>query len=269
MSAEDFFNRPYIERQLIVFVDDSENKARSDGSTNNKKSYEGFGILSGLIISPFPSLELIELAIKIYKKSQKKGLKVTPIPYSWIDSFSLQPGHPRENVLYAAHPTLSNCYVPVSDFHRFTFEHKFSEILSILMHLGAEKLFVEHVEGWGREFTSKISAGIPNVEAGIEASTNTKKSDKILYEAEFDTQQIPVLPDNLIWYNHEPTWQSIVEGRLDFGMRNFSLQLIYQDDFGINSNLRAKADKIGLDLAGNFEEHESTTWTIKGTFSAA
>jgi hypothetical protein len=267
MRAEDFFNRPYIERQLVVFINDSENKTYGVGDTSNKKTFDGFDILSGLIFSPFPTIELIELAIKIYKKSQKKGLKITPIPYSWIHSFKLQPGHPRENVLYAAHPTLTNCYVPVSDFHRFTFEHKFSEILSILMHLGAEKLYVEHVKGWGKEFTSKISAGIPNVEVGIDASISANKSNKILYQAEFDTKQTPVLPDNLIWYNHEPTWQSIVEGRLDFGMKNFSLQLMYLDDFGVNSNLRAKAEKLGLDLAGNFEKHESTTWTIKGTFS--
>ena len=268
MNANDFLNKSYIERQLIVFVDDLMSTKQNDTSNSSETIFDGInsGILSGLIISPFPTIELIELAIKIYKKSQKKGLRVTPVPYSWIKVFNLPPGHPREDVLYAAHPTLKACYVPVSDFHRFTFEHKFSEILSILMHLGVKEITVEHVEGWGKEFAAKISSGIPSVEAGFEGSRTNKKTDKALYKAEFKGSENPTLPDKLIWYNHEPTWQSIVEGRMNFGLRNFSLQLIYQDDYGINSGLKAKAEKIGLDLAGNFEKHESTTWSIKGTF---
>ena len=267
MLAKDFLNKSYLERQLIVFVGDDKNKNRNENSDSSNSVFDGIisGIQSGIIISPFP-FDLIERALKIYWDSQKKGLNVNPIPYSWISAFNLPPGHPRENVLYAAHPTLAACYVPVSDFHRFTFEHKFSEILSILMHLGVKEISVEHVEGWGKEFASKVSVGIPSVEVGIDGSQSTSKSEKALYKAEFDGNVNPILPDNLIWYNHEPTWQSIVEGRTNFGLRNFSLQLIYHDDYGINSGLKAKAEKIGLDLAGNFEKHESTTWSITGTF---
>jgi len=36
--------------------------------------------------------------------------------------------------------------------------------------------------------------------------------------------------------------------------------------YGVNAGLKGKVQKFGLDLGGEFQNHESTTWTINGTF---
>ena len=78
----------------------------------------------------------------------------------------------------------------------------------------------------------------------------------------------PKLPDSLVWYPHEPTWQSIANGRIDFRLRDFSLIVTYDDDFGINAGLKALAFKSGFEIGGKFEDYEATTWRLAGEFLA-
>lgn len=116
------------------------------------------------------------------------------------------------------------------------------------MHSGARRISVDHVTGWGQEFARKASAGIPqvNVEAGISNEWRSSKTRQILYEAELDGKDSPLLPERLAWYQHEPTWQAVAEGRLGFGLKSFSLQLQYNDDFGVNGGLKVRAEKVGF-----------------------
>ena len=172
--------------------------------------------------------------------------------------------------MYAGHPAIPEVYVPLADFHRLTFEHKFSEVISLLMHLGARTIKVEHVTGWGTDFSSHLNIGLPSVvpsiDIGTEAKANQKNQLSLLYEAELENSQTPSLPANLVWYPYESTWQQVASGRLKFGLKNFNLSLSYNDDYGINAGIKLKIDKAGLDAGGEFERHTATTWRIHGHF---
>lgn len=74
------------------------------------------------------------------------------------------------------------------------------------------------------------------------------------------------IPDDLIWYHHEPTWQNIADGRLNHGLMDFSLTVSYEDDFGINLGLTASAQRAGMELGGKFEDHQNTVWQVVGRF---
>lgn len=262
MKASEFLNRPYINRQMVIFVDDEIYKRQMDEAKvdTRKRSF-----WQELLVPSY--IQMAEILVKVYLDSKRNGIILNSIPNSLIAEFELPPGHPRNKVLYTAHPSKPNLYIPVSDFHRFTFEHKFSEVLSILMHLGAKEILVEHVSGWGHDFASKLSVGVPQYgSGGMEMGITSNSSRKVLYKAELPGNDKPEVPQNLIWYSHEPTWQKIAEGRIKFGMKNFGMQLIYQDDYGVNAELKAKAKGAGLDLGGKFEDHQSTTWSISGKF---
>jgi len=273
-----FLELPYIDRQKVIFVENALYEALNQVSVRAEEQYNE-NILAKIFkvawrIIPRaknPSditIETMKKMMQTYEKSRAIGLGVQMAPKRWIPQFDLSPGHPRDRVLYAAHPAVSTSYIPIADFHRFTFEHKFSEILSILMHLGAKKVHVEHVCGWGHDFASKLSVGIPQakINVGVSANKKSETSRRILYEAELEGSKSPELPDSLVWYKHEPTWQKVSEGRLRFGLKKFSLKLQYQDDYGVNAGLKIKAQKVGLDLGGDFQNHESTTWSINGEF---
>ena len=70
----------------------------------------------------------------------------------------------------------------------------------------------------------------------------------------------------MVWYEHEPTWQSIAKGRINYGLQDFSLSVSYEDDFGVNAGLKVAISKTGLEVGGKFEDHESTVWRLEGQF---
>ena len=108
--------------------------------------------------------------------------------------------------------------------------------------------------------------GKPGMAATVEAGAARGSESRILFDATLIGALEPKLPDSLVWYPHEPTWKAIADGRMQFGLHDFNLNVTYEDDFGVNAGLKALAFKSGLDLGGKFEDHEATTWRIAGQF---
>ncbi|MBA1245916.1 hypothetical protein [Pseudomonas japonica] len=183
-------------------------------------------------------------------------------------ALTFPPGHPRERLVYAKHPVKRDMYFPLSGFHRFTFEHKFSEIMNILASLGAVTIQAEHVKGWGKEFAFNATASFANSEA-VNASVGQKGSEnsRLLFTCSFPGHSVPVIPSDLAWYKFEPLWQTIANNRIQHGLKQFALTLSYTEDYGINAALSAQMKKASLEVGGNFEEYQSTVWTLSGTFA--
>jgi hypothetical protein len=202
MKFSDFTEQPYGNRRLVTFVNDeqlqSEPETDESGSTLAKVlaivagtgatgsglaatgsgaasaisgvTATGTGLATGSVLVASAGLVVVGpftwfVAKKVYdllKEAYSKDIAVIPIPLKWASQLSLPPGHPRDKVLYAAHPVDPYTYVPSADFHRFAFEHKFAEAIRLLMHLGAKRLKINREHGWGRDFTNKLSVGIPS-----------------------------------------------------------------------------------------------------------
>ncbi|MFM0140389.1 hypothetical protein [Caballeronia grimmiae] len=205
-------------------------------------------------------------ALQSLYKARESGLNVVQISRSEAARFVFPPGHPRDNTLYGAHPAKKGVYFAVSSFHRLAFEHKFSEAVELLMALGASEIRVEHICGWSREFAAKLSAPLPEAAVSAEVSSKESTSSSLLYKANLPGSTSPRLPEEMVWYQHEPTWQSIAKGRLDYGLKEFSLTVNYDDDFGINAGLKATASKAEFELGGSFEDHRATSWKLHGKF---
>jgi hypothetical protein len=191
------------------------------------------------------------------------------VPFRDTEDLTFPFGHPRDEVLYVGHPAIAQVYYPAAEFHRSVFENKFSESVRILRFLGATQLRVEHVEGRSGEWASKLYVGLEGAKVGGEIGGTQQSQASILYEARFSGTKDPALPSDLVWYDHEPTWQEIAEGRLMHNLQDFRLNVEYTGDFGINLDLVSKLAgiQVGLDLGGKFEDHKSTVWRIMGTFS--
>lgn len=272
----EFLERPYSDRQLIVVTDDeviaatkaSEKKAAKSGNSVNwgKLAEIGASVViggTGVLIA-----EVTKEAFNAWSRARANGLQIFQLGKTEARAINFPPGHPRDGVLYIGHPAISNVYYTTAEFHRIIFEHKFSEAVNLLMHLGATEIKVEHVTGWSKEFSSRISVplGETGATASAEAGANKSSQSQLLYEASLPGDIEPALPTDLVWYPHEPTWQSIANGRLLFGLKDFSLSICYEDDFGINAGLKVAVQKSGLELGGKFEDHQSTIWRVAGKF---
>jgi len=136
------------------------------------------------------------------------------------------------------------------------------------MCLGATDINVEVVRGWKQDFALQLSVPLaPAQSISASASAGRSAQDNLLFQATLSPNRPASVPTDLIWYHHEPTWQNVVEGRLHHGLKDFSLTVSYEDDFGINLGLKAAAQSAGLELGGKFQDHQSTVWKIVGRFA--
>lgn len=275
---------PYYERQLITIVPDEVKEAEKKADekideakdVKKSKSADYAKIVSDILqISARPQILITNVviqlgieAIKAVKELYSKGIEILTISSSESSQFLFPPGHPRRKNLYVGHPASTNVYFPFTDFHRLMFETKFSEAVTLLMALGAETLNIEQLEGWGYEMSSDFTLPIPNApgsKAGIEASSN--KNNSLLFSASLSPNHEPIIPNYLVWYHYEPTWKMVADGRLKYGLNEFSLNVSYKDDYGIGAKLKTEIEKTGFEVGSNFTRHTATVWNISGKFS--
>ncbi len=268
---------PYSDRQLIVISDDqlvqATKKQERLALQEQNQDFDWKKIVEAALIDIIPlpfgrtMAATASEAIRSWGRAREKGTMVLPVGKSEAEKIIFPPGHPREGVLYIGHPAKPTLYFTMTDFHRVIFEHKFCEAVELLMSLGATNIRVEHVSGWSREFSTRISVPLGDVDQPSSGDVGSKASEmqKLLYEANLAGVE-PSLPNDLVWYHHEPTWQSIADGRLKYGLTDFSMSISYEDDFGINAGLKLAMAKTGLDVGGKFEDHKSTIWRLEGKF---
>lgn len=257
MANASFFEKPYDERQLVVFVDYID---------------EGIGltIVKLIAISTSPILmPVVGVGLNILSKiiPEKKGTHIVEVEKSQRTLFQLPPGHPRDKVVYVGHPLIPNKYMPLADFHRRIFEDKFLEVVSLLKNLAAHTIRVEHSMGSEERFSARAGVNeLSDVTAGIGVSFQRDSQQRALYYAVLVNEHPPRLPTDLVWYYSEPTWQAIANDRLNLGLREFTLVLNYKEDFGINAELGLKLQKAGLSLGGDFKKMKEINWNISGNF---
>jgi hypothetical protein len=193
---------------------------------------------------------------------------VTVVSMQDADPFDFLPGHPRERTVYAKHPVKKSTYFPLASFHRFTFEHKTAELITLLGALGASSITVEHLQGWGRDFAAKIEGQVGGTGDSLnaEASKTAKNSSHLLFTLTLAGHSSPAIPDGLVWFEHESLWKTIAENRIKHGLKDFTLVLSYTEDYGITAGLGAQLKKASLEIGGSFEEHQNTVWRLSGTF---
>ena len=204
-----------------------------------------------------------------WRTARKLDLGVIYIDTDSASNLRFPAGHPVHSMLYIAHPTNPERYLIAAQFHRNAFEDKVAEAIGLLQGLGATKMTVHHVTGWRRDVNVSMgSEGIQQVAVDATITGSSAADSKVLYEAEYEPDHEPRLPDDLHWFHDEPLWRKLAEGRLQANLRTFSLDVTYQQDFGIDVELPIKVQKAGFKLGGEFKRHEATHWRITGEFAA-
>lgn len=286
LSGVDFTKRPYAERRLIAVdraLQSIQVMSPQERSVLKQKAAEkSEGIGRKIFDFATDSIPVISLGKKAYKLG-KKAYEVTMsdksssdfdgsvmlIGQKEADSLQFPPGHHQDNTVYVGHPLLAEVYYPLAEFHRFLFEHKVNEAINLLMSLGAKTMVVEHVDGWSREIAGNLSLPIPEAEMTASASASGKKKieSSILFRATLRGSDKPILPTDLLWYPHESTWRQLADGRIKFGLQEFSLVVSYISDFGVTANLAAKLAEMEFGIGGEFQKLTETKWKIEGVFA--
>ncbi len=185
-------------------------------------------------------------------------------------TFKFPPGHPLYNTVYVGHPLKPSVYTPLASFHHFLFEEKFNELLKLLWSLSATKVTINYVRGYRNAFDGSAGLSIPaEIPAKVGASFERKVSNhsEATLEAFFNPVGSPRIPEIMAWYTYEPTWQKIAEARLTAGLKAIDVELRYDDDFGVNSEVATTLLETGFKIGGDFQKHEQTSWKFHSSFA--
>jgi hypothetical protein len=275
VATVDLLKLPYASRQLIVVAEDTvvfaARQAEADARAKGKPfdySDIASAVLRALTGGIFGvTFDAARLLVEGWARARSEGIPVLQVGISEAATITFPPGHPRDRVLYVGHPATSTIYYPMAEFHRVAFEHKFAEAALLLTSLGATRMRVECVKGRTLDTSVHASASSPyGAEVGCEAGVKQEGSQSAMYEATLRGVEQPSIPKDLVWYPHEATWQMVARSRLEAGLKNFLLEVRYEDDYGVHAGLKAQASKAGLEVGGRFSDHEATVWKITGTF---
>jgi hypothetical protein len=237
---------PYSRRQRIVVVDDEvlhAELARAKEEAQNPQEPES---LAEKLLHYRPEWLSKEVSVQhpadataqAVASLREDGIRVLLVSYTQAEALDLPVGHPRQKVVYVGDPASPTVYYPAADFHRKTFEHKFSEAILLLMALGATELFVHAEEGWGWDFATNIDVPIQKKFLTFSPGASKTKDSSLLFHATLKPNA-PEVPDGLVWYPRESAWRQVATGRIDYGLNEFSLQVRYSEDYGIDTTFEA------------------------------
>ncbi|MFS0884407.1 hypothetical protein [Aeromicrobium sp. 179-A 4D2 NHS] len=277
MESPSLLELPYDLRRLVVVSDRLTERSET---VAQRSSVIDKATAVGRVFASQPQVGAILLAgvvgwelARAVGKLRMQGTIVRPIALETAEALRFPPGHPRTNVVYAAHPVDVGAYIPAADFHRFLFQHKVAEAQRLIRALGAKSVTVRSVHGWSREAAAQLGLSVTEPSTGVATNVSASadrslgSNEEIITTMTLTPQGHPLVPDDVVWFPHEPLWQEIARARIESGLREFSIDVRSSDDFGINSKLKASVEKVGLEAGGKFVEHVETTWRLEGSFA--
>ncbi|MDH0729118.1 hypothetical protein N5F23_13195 [Pseudomonas sichuanensis] len=222
--------------------------------------------------------EMLAAYVKQHSKSPSEAKE---------NGYRFQPGHPVVGKTYRKHPLNDysrgqngSLYIPSDSYDSILLEERESELIKLLVHLGATRITI--TKKASDKTTSAVSASVsaqvgPTGGGGINYQGNTEKVND-----SFDTREFvlagrrwevgsAVATENFFWLAYEPSWKAVVFAREQGGCLSASLEIKESTSFSTDKNLEmsvrakvveAKAE-AGLKTTGN----EEKTYYVKAEFA--
>lgn len=201
-------------------------------------------------------------------------------------SIQFPTGHPVPGTIYIGNPFISQKYIPFEGYELEFFLSRVNEYCRIMQCLGATEISIRTIKG-------KSASEVKDKRVEVDLSGNAKAfsgSNSVNYQKKqseertshtgieivqrFDPSISPYVPEDLIWYNDEPDWQSKVQQRLNGNMLEFSQKIsTAQKSYVSKSQLidvKAQAEyiwakanlNVNIKSESEFKETEETEWVV-------
>jgi hypothetical protein len=212
-----------------------------------------------LLITPFIKTS-IEVSKDIFERLKIK--KMQDIAKGEIDycaqNFKFPAQHPANGVVYACPDYQSEFYLPIANFHEYTFQLKLGAFVEMCASLGAKKCTIIYAEENGKEINLNLKSTGVYTSAGevdIEAKNKTSETHSVSFNSEYDFPKPAGIKEyNSKWISSEPSWSTLQRLRLNNGIFKYKAELNYCDEMGIDRSFATKLGKKGINIGGTFNE---------------
>lgn len=146
-----------------------------------------------------------------------------------LSALSFPMGHPKVNEVYVAHSLTTNRYMPIESYQLELIEDRVREFCELAQGLGATEINIECLNSNSNDSTNSgnrnISGGASRM-SSVHGSGHDEYSRRLIEEISrsislhqtFQPHKAPALPDNLLWYSGEPSWQRLYRQRMEGGL---------------------------------------------------
>ncbi|MFL0418113.1 hypothetical protein ACH0CP_15910 [Sphingomonas sp. 179-I 2A4 NHS] len=266
---------PFVDRRYIAVLSDEDfdrKKAKSPAAKYGEVILEAIPLVvpGGLLVRAGATIAAKVSAEWVRSRSaaQADGIHnrsiIQAIPLRESSRFMFLGGCAEVGKAYAANPLDDRTYYSVETYNDDMIDHKLSELERILNALGARSYNIIFKSD---ETTEASGAGGLKKSAKVKAEIELRNARAKRYERSGTSLgRDPVLPPRLAWLNREPSWQALVESRLEHGRQEFALRVNLERDLQISGKINADFKLLGLDVGADFKKKINFTLSVEGTF---
>ncbi len=293
-SIVEFLSQPWRDRRLFVVVKDgglpakaipdvvdpdAEDASWVDRLRNmDRDQAEELAMTAGRVGAAFYTLGLSEVGLWGWRRLRGKRDSSDDLRLTKVSIDALEFAQELElidkpyggfdyNTVYTGHPHIAKNYFPMARFHHFLFEDKAAELYRILEGLGARWFMVRHTIHKRQQHGLSTALSYRNLNLGGDVSNVSEESGLVSWRVTYSPRHQPYLPQDLIWYHGERSWQNLVRARMEADLQTFQIDLSYEQNYQIDGDLAVSLEKLGFNLGGSFIDYERVVWYIEGEFA--
>ena len=199
-------------------------------------------------------------------------------------------GHPVSNELYIGHPYKPELYVPYENSEDLFFVDKIHELCYLLECLGAEEISITSIKGrnvteignFNAVMSGNADIGLSTLNGDLSATGSSKRTSNSNIQRtitqKFDPMKKPYIPEGLIWYQEQATWQRLANSRLSGNLLEYNEYVSSSETKFVSNtertNIKASAEYLWNQVNVNaeinskeqFKESTETQWKVEVKF---
>ncbi len=215
-------------KDCLSVMKNATNEIKRNGIPIKEKASEDFKVLERKYVNNYLDLPYNErkilLPVNEYTDLIQEYLSVVNIKNLPTIDFPI--GHPIAYQIYIGHPYIREKYIPFENYELELIEDKVREFCQIVQSLGATEITIECINSSTSDSNTdseqNISAEANYRMASASGSKQKQKSRHLIDEIsqsinlhqKFTPKENPALPQKLIWFPNEPSWQRLYEQRM-------------------------------------------------------
>lgn len=256
----------YVVKNAPSDLTNDNNESIQEDATNDFAKYEEYYI-QHFLEQPYNERKLI-VPVKSYSDLSQKTLSVVDINH--LPAIHFPMGHPIANQLYVGHPYIPSNYIPFENYELTFIEDKVREFCQIMQYLGATEINIECINSSSSNkdtnLQQKGSASVNYKLASASGEGERNRTDKFLEDIsqsinlhqKFYPKSKPMLPPDLVWYAHEPSWQRLYNQRMQGALMEHEERIETKKSQVVeNSELKrisAEVKWLFVEANGNWEQ---------------
>ena len=205
----------------------SDEKLLKDVAIENFQLAERDFVKNDFLTLPYNERKIL-MPVREYVDLSQEVLVVIDIKN--LPNIQFPVGHPVANQVYVGHPYIPSKYIPFETYQLELVEDKIREFCQLAQCLGATEIAIDtensSQSNSTRNFKQEISGGIER--KAVNANGNRNKSggmslideisQAINLHQTFVPNKAPHLPEKMVWYQNEPSWQRLYNQRMNGGL---------------------------------------------------